>query len=181
MQGCFRFLTRTWRLFNENIKEAKTPDNLLRKLHQTARKVTQNFEELKFNTIVAALMEFINDWGKSYLSKKDAELFIRILAPLAPHISEEIWTEVLRNEFSVHQETWPEYARNLIIEELITIIIQINGKARAKVEMKNEDGQVEAKARDQAKKDPRIIKYLEGKEIKKTIFVPGKLVNFVIS
>ena len=180
LQGCFRFLTRTWRLFNENIKEAKNPDNLLRKLHQTIKKVTQDFEELKFNTIVAALMEFINNWEKSYLSKKDAELFIRILAPLAPHVSEEVWAEVLKNEFSVHQETWPEYAKNLIVEESITIIVQINGKVRAQVEMKNEDGQIEVKAQDQAKKDPRIIKYLEGKEIKKTIFVPGKLVNFVV-
>ena len=181
LQGCFRFLTRTWRLFNENIKEAKTSDNLSRKLHQTIKKVAQDFEELKFNTIVSALMEFINDWGKSYLSKKDAESFIKILAPLAPHISEEIWTGVLKNEFSVHKETWPEYDKKLIIEDLITIMVQVNGKVRAQVEMKNEDGQVEAKAQDRAKKDPRIIKYLEGKEIKKTIFVPGKLVNFVIN
>ena len=181
LQGCFRFLTRTWRLFNENIKEAKTSDNLSRKLHQTIKKVAQDFEELKFNTIVSALMEFINDWGKSYLSKKDAESFIKILAPLAPHISEEIWTGVLKNEFSVHKETWPEYDKKLIIEDLITIMVQVNGKVRAQVEMKNEDGQVEAKAQDRAKKDSRIIKYLEGKEIKKTIFVPGKLVNFVIN
>jgi leucyl-tRNA synthetase len=159
--------------------DEKTPDNLLRKLHQTIKKVSEDIEDLKFNTMVASLMEFINDWQKSCLSKQDASLFARILAPCAPHFSEEIWCEVLKNKFSIHQQEWPKYDDSLIVEEIATVIIQVNGRVRGEARMRDQDSKIEAMVQGLAKKDPRVIKYLEGKEIKKTIFVSGKLVNFV--
>ncbi len=180
LQGCFRFLARVWRLFNENVRSEKTPDNLLRKLHQTIKKVSQDFEDLKFNTMVAALMEFINEWQQSYLSKQDAALFAETLAPSAPHFSEEVWCEILGNKFSVHQEKWPEYDRNLITEETTTIIIQVSGKVRGEVKVQNAKSKVQNEVESLAKKDARVAKYLEGKEIKKVIFVPGRLINFVV-
>ncbi len=180
LQGCFRFLSRSWRLLNKNVKAEKTPKDLLRKLHQTARKIGQDLESLKFNTMVAALMEFINDWEKSFLSREDAELFVKILAPSAPHLAEEAWVEVLKNKFSVHQQVWPKFDDKLIVEDKIVMMIQINGKVRGQIEMDNQDSQDQAKVIDQTKKHPQIIKYLEGKEVKKNIFVPGKLINFVI-
>ena len=189
LQGCFRFLNRAWKLFQEKVKEEKTPDDTLRKLHQTIKKVGEDIENLKFNTMVASMMEFINDWQKEYLSKQDAELFVRILAPSAPHIAEEIWGEVFKNKFSVHQQGWPKYDESLIIEEMTTIIIQVNGKVRGKVKAQtfvpssgrgSEKSKVQNNVEELAKNDSRIKKYLEGKEIKKVIFVPGKLINFVI-
>jgi leucyl-tRNA synthetase len=192
LQGCFRFLNRTWQLFQDNVRNEKTPKNLLRKLHQTIKKVGEDIEELKFNTMVACLMEFINEWQASFLSKQDASLFARILAPSAPHFSEEVWCEVLKNKFSIHQQEWSKYDESLIVEETATVIIQINGRVRGEIKVatpkqsrfqRDATGQ-ERKMQDEveslAKKESRVAKYLEGKEIKKVVFVPGKLINFVI-
>ncbi|MBU4351002.1 class I tRNA ligase family protein [Candidatus Parcubacteria bacterium] len=180
LQGCFRFLNRVWKLFQEKVKEEETSKDILRKLHQTARKVGEDIENLKFNTMVASLMKFINEWEKSFLSKEDAELFVKIIAPLAPHLAEEAWVEILKNKFSVHQQPWPKFDEKLIIEDKVIMVIQINGKVRGQFEMDNQDSQDQAKVTDQARKHPQIIKYLEGKEASKNIFVPGKLINFVI-
>jgi leucyl-tRNA synthetase len=180
LQGCFRFLNRTRQLFENNVRKEKTPDKILRKLHQTIKKVSEDIEELKFNTLVACLMEFINEWQTSFLSKDDAALFARVLAPCAPHFSEEVWCEVFKNKFSVHQQEWPKYDESLIIEEITTVIIQVNGKVRGEVKVQSEKSKEQSIIEELAKKEPRAIKYLEGKEIKKVIFVPGKLINFVI-
>jgi leucyl-tRNA synthetase len=180
LQGCFRFLNRTRQLFENNVRREKTPDKILRKLHQTIKKVSEDIEELKFNTLVACLMEFINEWQANFLSKEDAALFCRVLAPCVPHFSEEVWCNVLKNKFSVHQEKWPEYDKNLIIEEITTVIIQINGKVRGEVKMQSAKSKMQNEIELLAKKDSRVIKYLEGKQIKRAIFVPGKLINFVI-
>ncbi len=180
LQGCFRFLNRTWQLFENNVRKEKTPDKTLRKLHQTIKKVGEDIEELKFNTMVACLMEFINEWQTSFLSKEDAALFARVLAPCAPHFSEEVWCEVFKNKFSVHQQEWPKYDESLIIEETTTVIIQVNGKVRGELKVQSEKSKEQSVIEELAKKDSRAAKYLEGKEIKKVIFVPGKLINFVI-
>ncbi|MDP2930600.1 MAG: class I tRNA ligase family protein [bacterium] len=180
LQGCFRFLNRVWQLFENNVKTEKTPDTLLRKLHRTIKKVSEDIENLKFNTMVASLMEFINDWQKEYLSKQDAELFVKILAVSAPHIAEEIWGEVLKNKFSVHQQEWPRYDEDLIVEEMTIVIIQVNGKVRGEVKVQSAKSKEQSIIEELAKKEPRTTKYLEGKQIKKVIFVPGKLINFVV-
>ncbi|MDP2926587.1 MAG: leucine--tRNA ligase [bacterium] len=180
LQGCSRFLNRAWRLFQENVREEETPGHLLKKLHQTIKKVTQDLEELKFNTLVAALMEFINDWSDSYLSQKDAELFTQILAPAAPHIAEEIWCEVLGKEFSIHQTGWPQYDEKQMIEEMTTIIIQVNGRVRGEVKIKDQISKIKNEVENEAKTNERVVKYLQGKKIKKTVFVPGRLINFVV-
>ncbi|MDP3093186.1 MAG: leucine--tRNA ligase [bacterium] len=191
LQGCFRFLNRAWRLFQEKVKEEKTPDDILRKLHQTIKKVGEDIENLKFNTMVACLMEFINEWQQSYLSKQDAALFAEILAPSAPHFSEEVWCEILGNKFSVHQEKWPEYDRNLITEETTTIIIQVSGRVRGEIKVATlkhppaggatgQERKVQSEVEELAKKEPRVAKYLKDQQIKKVIFVQGRLINFVI-
>jgi leucyl-tRNA synthetase len=180
LQGCFRFLNRVWQLFQSNIKAEKTPAELSRKLHQTIKKVGEDIEELKFNTMVASMMEFINAWQESWLSKADAELFVRILAPSAPHLAEEIWCEVLKNKFSLHGQKWPEYDKDLIVEETAVVIVQVGGKVRGEIQMQNAKCKMQNEVEKLAKKEPRVKRYLEGKEIKKVIFVPGRLINFVV-
>ncbi|MBI4359400.1 MAG: leucine--tRNA ligase [Candidatus Nealsonbacteria bacterium] len=180
LQGCSRFLGRVWQLFQNNVKAEETPADLLRKLHLTIRKVGQDLEDLKFNTMVASLMEFINDWSDSYLSREDAQLFAQILAPSAPHIAEEIWCETLGNQFSVHQQPWPTYNPQLIVEKMLTVIVQVTGRVRGQVQIENGRSVIQSEVEAVAKKEPRVAQYLTGKEIRRTIFVPGKLINFVV-
>jgi leucyl-tRNA synthetase len=178
LAGCYRFLARVWKLFQENIKNGETPIDLKRKLHKTIKKAGEGLEEMRFNTLVASLMEFSNDWEKSFLSKEDGEAFVKILAPLAPHISEEIWNNVLKNNFSVHWQNWPVFDEKILIEDKIILIIQINGKVRAKIEV--DSGISENEAKEKAFVQEPIKKWLAGKEIKKTIFVKDKLINIIV-
>ncbi len=180
LQGCYRFLCRVWKLVRENVKEAKTPQNITIKLHQTIKKVSSDLEEMKFNTAVAAMMEFINVWSQGYLFTKDAALFFKILAPMAPHITEEIWSEVLGHGSSIHEQDWPIFDPKLVEEETATIIIQINGKVRGQVKVSFADRNSQTEIEKLAKTEVNVAKYLQGKKIKKTIFVPGRLINFVV-
>jgi leucyl-tRNA synthetase len=180
VEGCYRFLNRVWHLVNQNIKGKKTPKNLLVKLHQTIKKVGDDLEGMKFNTAVAAMMEFINEWSLDFLNRKEVELFVKILAPFAPHLAEELWVEVLGRKFSVHQQPWPKFDKNLAKQEMATMIIQVNGKLRGEIQVKSGELGVQSKIEALAKKEANVAKYLEDKKIKKVIFVPGKIINFVI-
>ncbi len=181
LEGCYRFLNRVWRNFNEKIGKT-SPRELTIKLHQTIKKVSEDMESLKFNTAVAAMMEFLNTWEESKtISKNEAEMFIKLMAPFAPHLAEEIWVEVLEQKFSVHQQPWPEYDPKLIKEENLTVIIQINGKLRSQLTISHQQSAIKSEVEELAGKDEKIIKWLSGREVKKVIFVPGKLINFVVS
>jgi len=179
VQGCSRFLNRIWQLFNNKEKIGKeTSKELLTKLHQLIKKVSQDLETMKFNTAVAALMEFSNFWageGK-VLSKKDAEIFLRILAPLAPHIAEELW-RTLGNKETIFKEKWPKYDEKLIEEETWQLIVQINGKVRDKIEVKK--GITEKEVKKIALESEKIKKWLGKKQPKKVIYIPSRLVNLV--
>ena len=180
VQGCFRFLSRVWQIFNDSKKIAKTTDQeLITRLHQLIKKVDQDMEVMKFNTAIAAFMEFTNLWmeDKRSLSKKEAELFLKLLAPVTPHISEELW-EKLGNKESVFLEKWPEYDEKLTQEENWQLVIQINGKVRDKIEVKKDISEEEVK--ELALSQDKIKEWLSGKEPKKIIYVPGKLINLVI-
>ncbi|MBM3205699.1 class I tRNA ligase family protein [Candidatus Shapirobacteria bacterium] len=179
-EGCWRFLNRVWRLVKENVSDKPTDKSLLIKLHQTIKKVDQDLEEMKFNTTVATMMEFINAWSNQSLSQKEAEMFVRTLAPLAPFLAEEIWVEVLGKKFSVHQQPWPKPDPQLVKKDLVTMIIQVNGKLRGQLAISNQEGQSQAEVEKQAQKIESVRKYLEGKKIKKVVFVPGRIVNFVV-
>ncbi|MCJ7804137.1 class I tRNA ligase family protein, partial [Patescibacteria group bacterium] len=179
LEGCWRFLNRVWRLAKEKVEKQKTPQNLLIKLHQTIKKVSNDLEEMKFNTAVAAMMEFINNWTTSFLNPQEAELFVKILAPFAPYLAEELWCEVLGQKFSVHQQPWPKYDAKLVKEEKTTLIIQVNGKLRAQIQMEEIQAQNQEKVQTLAEKQEKVIKYLQGKKAKKVVFIPGRIINFV--
>jgi leucyl-tRNA synthetase len=181
LEGCYRFLTRVWRIFNQKKMARKTSRELSGELHRLIKKINEDIELLKHNTTIAAMMEFLNNWSQQgSLSKKDAGGFLKLLAPFAPHLAEELWVEGLGNKFSVHQQSWPKFNPKLIEEEMVTVVIQVNGRVRGQIEISSQESVVRGQVEKLAKKEKNVTKYLAGKKIKKTIFVPGKLINFVV-
>ena len=174
--GARRFLERVWRLqYKINQKSKIKNQNVIQK---AIKKVGEDIENLKFNTAVSALMILANEMDK----QKEIPLILYsklliLLSPFASHLTEELWQRAgLKGLCS--QQRWPKYDSKLIKEEKITLIIQINGKVRDKIEV--EPGISEAEAQKIALSQNKVLKWTKGKEIKKTIFVPGKLINFVL-
>jgi len=181
MEGASRFLGRVWKLFNEKPNE-KTNSKVTSKLHQTIKKVTNDIEEYKFNTAISSLMELVNVYIEYRVSSiKYLEPLALLLAPFTPHLSEEVWVEVLGKPFSIHKADWPKYDDSLIRSDMVEVVVQVNGKMRGTLNLTSGISNRESEVILLAKNDEKIAKWLEGKEIIKTIFVPGKLVNFVIS
>ena len=144
------------------------------------KKVDEDLEAMKFNTAVATFMEFINVWqGKEQtLSQKDIELFLKILAPFAPHITEELWW-TLGHKSSISNEDWPKYAPELIKEETFELVVQINGRLRDKVEVAHNISEEEVKKIVLGRE--KVQSWIKGKRVKKTIFVKGRLINLVVN
>jgi len=173
--GTRRFLEKIWNIFSElNGKDSK---KIERKLHQLIKKVTEDIETQKFNTAISTMMEFINEVQVFGISKEQAEIFLKILTPFAPHITEELWQKLGHGD-SIFKEKWPEYDKTLIKEEAFYLIVQINGRLRDTIGTPL--GISEKQAKDLALKSEKIQKWLENNKIKKTIFVKDKLINFVI-
>lgn len=183
LDGARRFLDRVWRLFvtedgklNPNIVD-KPSKELERIYHQTVKKVTEDYENLHFNTAISQLMVFINEAYKAKsLPKEYMEGFVKLLSPVAPHICEELW-EKLGHHGTIAYESWPAWDEAKLVEDEVEIVIQINGKVRAKLLVPNDASkeQMEKIAMD----DTKVKEQLEGKTIRKVIAVPGKLVNIV--
>ena len=198
--GSKKFLERVWRLKlkmttaschpepagegsqkNETLRLTPQGDgcaSMEKLLHKTIKKVSEDIEAMKFNTAISALMILVNEMEKEKEIAGDImEKFLLILAPFAPHLAEELWQGLGHSE-SIFLEKWPKYDINLINDEKINLIIQINGKARGGLEVVRDMAEQEAVGL--VKKDQKISKWLANKEIKKTIFVKNKLINFVI-
>ena len=139
--------------------------------------MTEDISRLQFNTALAALMEFTNAAHKTGTDKESARMMCRVAAPLAPHLAEEIW-ERLGEEYSIFDSGWPEFDPSLIVEKTVTIAIQVNGKLRGQMEI--EAGADKDSVLAAAKKVDNAAKYLQGLNIAKEIYVPDKLVNFVV-
>jgi leucyl-tRNA synthetase len=180
LEGCYRFLKKIWALFENNAKFSKeTSKDLVQKLNYSIKKIGDDLEEMKFNTAVSSMMEFINAWGEEgqSLSKKDAENFLKILASFAPHICEEIWAK-LKHKTSIFKEKWPKYDEKLIKKQTFELVIQINGKVRDKVEVSADISEEEAKKIVLERE--KIKNWLKNQPPQKVIFVKGKLVNIVL-
>ena len=185
IEGVSRFLRRTLSLVVEGDATGADadPGELDRRMNQTVKKVTEDLEAFRFNTAVAALMEQTNfllgikgrvedeKWGEA-LRK-----FALVLAPFAPHHAEEIWAE-LWESYSVHGQEWPGYNENLIRTEEITLVIQVNGKLRDRIEAPADI--TEETARELALASEKVRPHVEGKQIRKAVYVPGRLVNLVV-
>ncbi len=190
--GSYRFLQRVWKVVGQYIESSK--GNLSQEInfnikkieHKTIKKVTKDLENLNFNTAVSALMEYVNELYKINQSTgiyKDTAWdqaivsLLKLLCPIAPHITEELWHLMGQTE-SIHLTTWPTFNESIIIDEVFELVVQINGKVRAQLSVATSLGQEELVKL--ALKDEKIIKYTKDKTIVKTIVVPGKLINFVI-
>ncbi|WP_053037881.1 leucine--tRNA ligase [Staphylococcus haemolyticus] len=183
LDGSRRFLDRVWRLFiNEDgslsNKIVENNDNGLDKVYnQTVKKVTEDFNTLNFNTAISQLMVFINDCYKAEtIYQPYAEGFVKMLAPIAPHIGEELWDR-LGNEDTITYQPWPTYDESLLVDSEVEIVVQVNGKVRAKLNIPKDTSKDEMEAL--ALKDENVKLSIEGKDIKKVIAVSQKLVNIV--
>jgi len=179
VEGSRKFLDRVWRLYIEDNKIKDEENKNLEKIyHQTVKKVTDDYETLNFNTAISQMMIFINAVYKENVFPREYALgFVKLLNPVAPFITEEIWEHLGHNE-TIANENWPTYDEEKIVEDSLEIGVQVNGKLRASIEiLKDEDkDSVIKKAMD----SENVQKHIEGKEIVKTIVVPNKIVNIVV-
>ncbi|MCK2020194.1 leucine--tRNA ligase [Peribacillus frigoritolerans] len=184
LDGSRRFLDRIWRLLvnddgtiTDKMTETDDTGKLEKVYHQTVKKVTENYEELKFNTAISQLMVFINDAYKAdSLPKVYIEGFVKLLAPVAPHIAEELWSKLGHSE-SITYGTWPAFDEAKLVDNEVEIVIQINGKVKAKLMVPTDT--TREKLEEIAMGDDSIKEQIDGKTIRKVIAVPGKLVNIV--
>lgn len=178
VKGCRRFLDRVWRLQDLIVKgEGYTPE-LESLIHKTIKKVSHDFETLKFNTGIAALMTLsneFNDFGK--ITKQDFATFLMLLNPVAPHITEELW-EINKLGGKLYNSPWPKFDEAKTIDDVIQMPIQVNGKVRGVLEVNLDDTQ--DIVREKAIADENISKFLADKSIIKEIFVMGKIYNIVV-
>ena len=187
--GVYRFLNRVWVLVQEFVESEKSAENLSnfeeiqKSRHKTIKKVTEDFHRESLNTAVAALMEFVNDLYKFKLEgfSKDwrqvLEDLLKMLMPFAPHISSELWQQLGNNNF-IEESGWPEWDEEMLKTSEIQIVVQVNGKLRGKIKVSTDSGKDEIIAI--AREEDNVLKFLQDKEVLKEIFVPNKLINFVV-
>lgn len=178
VKGCKRFLDRVWKLQEILTDDENYSKDHLSLIHKTIKKVSQDYESMKFNTAIAAMMSAINEFYDSgYITKGELKTFITLLNPIAPHITEEIW-EIQNFGGMLNKTSWPEWDDEKTVEDEIEMPVQINGKVRGKV-MISKDADL-AEAKEKANEDETIKKLLEGKSIVKEIYVAGKIFNIVV-
>ena len=193
MGGSFRFLQRVWTLVQDYNNPAKAgvgeqqpyERELHRATHQAIKTVSKDLEEMGFNTAVAALMEFVNELYKikakdNFANRKSwleaLEVILKLLAPFAPHMTEELWQQ-LGHDTSIHTSEWPVHDEQYLVSDTMTVVVQVNGKVRAQLQVAT--GASKDDILQAAQSDTKVAEYLHGQPPKKTIYVPGKLVNFV--
>jgi leucyl-tRNA synthetase len=189
--GTHRFLSRVWNLVQDYQESSDTEvDNdtrvkILRPVHKMIQKMTNDIEENRYNTAIAAAMGAVNDlykaktenFGKNEVWRQALEKVVAAIAPFAPHIADELWEQLGRSS-SVHKDSWPKWDEELVKEEMITLAVQINGKVRGEIEVPadiSEEAAIEA-----AKSNERVADHIADKAIKKTIYVKGRLVSLVV-
>ena len=178
VKGCRRFLERVWKLKDIVVDGDEYSKELETSIHKTIKKVSEDYETLKFNTAIAALMALLNEFNDvGKITKADIKTFLILLNPVAPHITEELW-ELLGFEGMLNESKWPEYDQNKIQEDVIEMPVQVNGKVRGVIEISPDATQ--EMAREKAKENENIMKHIEGKEIVKEIFIAGKIYNIVV-
>jgi len=175
IEGAYKFLNRLWRI-RDNLKDKVSPA-VTRFMHRTIKRVTGDIEDFKFNTAIAALMEFVNLIYQEGADKETFSSLVRLVSPIAPHFAEELW-QSLGNKESIFKSSWPQFDPSMLVEDTVTIVIQVNGKVRAKINAAA--GSPEDKVRELVLSCEQLKPWLEGKPIKKFILVPDKLANIVV-
>ena len=178
VKGCYKFLERVWNLQNILVDGDSYSKELETAMHKTIKKVTDDYNRMKFNTGIAALMAFINDVMKvEKINKAEFKTFITLLNPVAPHITEELW-QIAGFEGNLSDTKWPEYDEAKTVDDEIEVVVQINGKIRDKLMI---SADLDPKGMEEAAlKADRIKELIEGKQVIKVIAVPKKLINIVV-
>lgn len=189
IEGTVRWIRRVWALYTEPAPKGNPSPgvirNLRRRLHQTLRRVTHDFETFEFNTIVSALMELMNEMyrareqgvGGTPEWQEALDIYLRMMAPVTPFITEELWAR-MGKPYSIHTQSWPEVDEEAAAEDMITLVVQVNGKVRDRINVPVDIPEEEA--RQAALASETVQKFLDGKPARKVILVPGKLVNIVV-
>ncbi len=175
--GISRFVEKFWNLINEGSEKVLDKDLLKKNLHKLIKKVGTDIEIFHFNTAVSAFMEFLNFVIKNGIDTKSKKVLVQLIAPLAPHLAEECF-DVLGGKFSVVDSKWPEYDEKLTIDDTVKIGVQVNGKVRGEVEISKDANKEEALVA--ARSQENVLKYLTEGKIVKEIYVPGKIIGFVV-
>jgi leucyl-tRNA synthetase len=180
MLGVVRFLERVWKFFDRELPKNPTKNlDLSRLVHQSISKITEDLENLRYNTAISSLMIMLNGFEANInsVSRSEAEIFLKLLAPLAPHITEDIWRS-LGNKKSIHISVWPKAEAKFMKVDEVDLVVQVMGKFRGtvKIPFNSSQGAVE----QIIKKLPRFEEWFGGKTVKKVIFVPNKIINFVL-
>ena len=179
IEGSRRFLERVYRLYTEVVEVVDKNEGLEKLFHQTVKKVTEDYENLRFNTAISQMMIFINECYKNpKLPKEYLEDFLKILNPVAPHITEELYHEVLGHNDIIATSTWPTFDEELTKDNTVTIAIQVNGKLRDKMDVAINTSKDEVEK--MALSSEKVKNFINGAPIRKVIVVPNKIVNIVI-
>lgn len=200
IEGMRRFVDRVWDLYQNYPDIAFTDETINQsihiKLHQTIKKVTQDIEQFQYNTSIAAIMELVNLLRDTALNEsaervEDVERsgkwhqalneLALLLAPFAPHMSEELWNTVLGRRFSIHRHGWPQYNEKALRQEQVDVVVQVDGNTRATIKVDTQIADSKEQVVDLAKANEKVGKWINDKKIENVIFVPGRLVNFVVS
>ncbi len=187
VEGSFRFLNRVWNLvvgfIDQGFEEEEKKESLAavyRKLHQTLKKVTEDLDKFHFNTAISAMMEFINvlqEHREFKIPKKWLKLLVLMLSPLTPHFAEELW-EKIGEKNSLIDQPWPQYDPLALVSDTVQLVVQVNGKLRARLVVPA--GSSEEEIKTQAMQDANVKTHIEGKTLVKSIYVAGKLLNLVV-
>ncbi len=176
IKGIWRFLERIWRMASKVVPADNSDATLYSLLHKTIKKVTEDTERLAYNTAIAQMMIYTNALNKCDTIPRELwDPFVRLLSPYAPHIAEELWS-LLGNNPSIARAEWPRYDAEAIKEDIITIAVQVNGKVRSQITVSTDESK--QSVLDHAKR--ALGEFLAGREVKRSIYVPNKIVNFVV-
>lgn len=184
IRGITRFLERVWRLVTAPKLKDQTSkvrdEGTRRSVHQATKKVTDDIAGLQYNTAISALMVLLNSFEArpKTVTREHLSVFLRLLAPFAPHVTEELWRTALGEKTSIHRSPWPEADERVLRERRLTVVIQVNGRVRDRVEVGSDATEDSVRALVLAR--PKILEWVGGKKIRKVIYVPGRVVNVVV-
>lgn len=176
VKGIHKFLNKIWGFVVKNKDNKESEEGLLSEAHKLNKKVSENIEKMKFNTAIAFFMEFLNLVENKKTGKDVLNIFILTMYPFIPHLCSELWEEIGNKE--IEKEKWPEYDKELIKEKTVEIVVQINGKLRERIEVDYDFPKT--KVKEACMEKEKVKKWIEGKEIKNILFIPNKLINFIL-
>jgi leucyl-tRNA synthetase len=180
--GVVRFRDRVYNLLSKELNDKPPKENLLREMHKTIKKVSEDIEKLSFNTVISSLMVYTNTLtntsASEALPREAFETLLKLLSPIAPHVAEECW-KLLGHSNSISKESWPLFKEELCEEELVTVTIQVNGKHRGEIKVNKQAAEDEVLQLAFAVN--KVKKFIENKTVLRKIYVPGRIVNIVLS